>query len=247
LVRLTGPVSAPSGTVAVTVVAVIAVAVTVAGPVNVTLVGPARFVAVITTVAPTGAAGGMKAVARGGWPTVRAVALTAVPSMVVTLIFPVTAPSGTRKCSSVTVLDTIKAAGTATSPTFTVGCPVNARRLVPVTTISSALPATALGGEKSVILGSTLKIVVLAPTPTGVVTLSTPVRAPEGTMAVTVVAVTAVGVTVTGPLNVTVLAPVRLMPAMTTDAPAGAAAGVTDVMRGSERTVSTSVADLLNP
>jgi len=66
LLRLTGPVSAPSGTVAVTVVAVIAVAVTVAGPVNVTLVGPARFVAVITTVAPTGAAGGMKAVARGG-------------------------------------------------------------------------------------------------------------------------------------------------------------------------------------
>src|SRR5207302_8914503 len=184
LVRLTGPVSAPSGTVAVTVVAVIAVAVTVAGPVNVTLVGPARFVAVITTVAPTGAAGGMKAVARGGWPTVRAVALTAVPSMVVTLIFPVTAPSGTRKSSSVRVIDTIKPAGTATSPTFTTGWPVAARRLLPATVTTSPLPATAPAGGavKLVIFGITLKIAVLGALPMELLRLTGPVSAPSGTV-----------------------------------------------------------------
>ena len=138
--------------------------------------------------------------------------------------------------------------GTTKAPTFTAGAPVNARRLVPVTSMSVVvLPPTALDGVKPVILGTTLKIVVLGPTPAGVVTLITPVRAPGGTVAVTVVAVTAVGGTVTGPLNVTLVAPSRLIPATTTDAPTGAAAGATEVMRGTVTTVSVTVASLVSP
>ena len=234
LVRLTGPVSAPAGTVAVTVVAVVAVGVTVTGPVNVTLVGPAKFVAVITTVAPTGAAAGMKAVARGGWSTVRFVALTAVPSMVVTLIFPVTAPSGTRKSSSVRVLDAIKPAGTATSPTFTTGWPVAARRLVPATVTTSPLPATAPAGGavKLVIFGITLKTAVLGALPMELLRLTGPVSAPSGTVAVTVVAVIAVAVTVAGPVNVTLVGPARFVAVITTVAPTGAAGGMKAVARG---------------
>ena len=50
----------------------------------------------MVTSVPTGAAAGANAVARGGCTTVRSVALSAVPSTVVMLIFPVVAPSGTR-------------------------------------------------------------------------------------------------------------------------------------------------------
>ncbi len=72
--------------------------------------------------------------------TARSVALTPVPSSVTTLIFPVTAPSGTRNCRSVSVLDTIDPGGTAKAPTLTVGSPVAARRFVPVRSMTVELP-----------------------------------------------------------------------------------------------------------
>ncbi len=231
LVMLTGPVSAPAGTTARRDVAVTAVAVTVTGPVNVTSVAPVRFVPVIITVVPTVAAAGVKAVARGGCTTVRSVALSAAPSTVVTPIFPVTAPSGTRNCKSVSVLDTIDPGGTANAPTFTAGSPVGARRLVPVTSMT-VVPPTALGGVKLVIFGATLKLAALGAVPIALVTLTGPVSAPAGTTARNDVAVTAVGVTVTGPVNVTAVAPVRFVPVIITVVPTGAAAGANVVARG---------------
>ena len=66
LVMLTGPVNAPAGTTARSDVAVTAVGVTVTGPVNVTAVAPVRFVPATVTSVPTGAAAGVKIVARGG-------------------------------------------------------------------------------------------------------------------------------------------------------------------------------------
>ena len=157
-----------------------------------------------------------------------------MPSTVVTLIFPVTAPSGTWKCRSVSVLDRIKPAGTATSPILTTGCPVAARRLVPDTMISSVLPATAPAGGavKLVIFGSTLKTIALGAVPVALVRLTGPVSAPAGTVAVTVVAVVAVGVTVTGPVNVTLVGPAKFVAVITTVAPTGAAAGMNAVARG---------------
>ena len=90
---------------------------------NVTSVAPVRFVPVIVTVVPTGAGSGREAGRPRRLGHHQVVALSAVPSTVVTLIFPVTAPSGTLNCSSVGVLDRIEPGGTVVVPTFTVGLP----------------------------------------------------------------------------------------------------------------------------
>ena len=64
-------------------------------PLNLTEVAPLRFVPVITTLAPAGPAGGRKPVIVGAGPTVKSLALAAVPPGVVTAIGPVVAPEGT--------------------------------------------------------------------------------------------------------------------------------------------------------
>src|SRR4029450_2178600 len=166
LATLTGPVRAPVGTTTCRDLAVTPVGTAVMPPVNVTSAAPAMFAPLIVTVAPTAAVAGTNAVTFGGWITARSVALSAVPSTVVTPIFPVTAPRGTGNRTSVGVLETIDPGGTTNAPIFTVGVPVTARRLVPLTTTSVALPAVALPGAKPVIFGSTLKSVMLGPTPT---------------------------------------------------------------------------------
>ena len=94
------------------------------------------------------------------------------------------------------------------------------------------LPATALGGANPAIFGSTLKLPALAPVPMGLVMLTGPVNAPAGTTARKDVGVTAVAVTVTGPVNVTSVAPVRFVPVIITVVPTVAAAGVNAVARG---------------
>ena len=130
------------------------------------------------------------------------------------------------------------AGGTTKAPTFTAGAPVNARRLVPVTSMSVVvLPPTALDGVKLVIFGATLKISVLAPVPTPFVMLTGPVTAPAGTTAFSDVAVTAVGVTGPAPLNVTPVAPVRFVPVIVTSAPTGPVAGANAIARGGCTTV----------
>ena len=56
-------------------------------------------------------------------------------------------------------------------------------------------------------------------------------------MTVTDVGVTVVGATVTGPLNVTAVAPAKLVPLITTDALTPAGIGAAEMMRGTESTV----------
>src|SRR5262249_21818293 len=234
-VILTGPVNAPSGTTTRNDVALPLVGPTGAAPVNVTPVAPTRFVPAIVRVVPTGPAAGVNAVARGGCTTVRFAALTAVPSTVVTLIFPVTAPIGTRNVRSVGVLDRIDPGGTTIAPTFTTGAPVAARRFTPLTSTSPALPAlppTALAGVNPDIVGATLKLAALTPVFTPSVILTGPVNAPSGTTTRNDVAVTFVGPTGAAPVNVTPVAPTRFVPAIVRVVPTGPAAGVNAVARG---------------
>src|SRR5262245_33120470 len=106
---------------AFTEVAVIAVGVTVTGPAKVTPVAPARFRPLIVTRPPTGAAAGTIEVGLGGCWTVRTSVLVAVPSSVVTLILPVTAPSGTRSWISVAVGVGVSGPGIVKLPTFAIG------------------------------------------------------------------------------------------------------------------------------
>src|SRR5438045_306202 len=147
---------APTGTTVLNIVA--AVGVTPTGEVNtpplkITVCTPVRFVPFTVISAPTGAAAGAKLVARGGCCTTRFAALVAVPSTVVMLIFPVTAPSGTLKRTSEAVAVGTSAGGSVNAPTFTIGVPVAARRFVPSTITGVVVPATTLAGANSMILG----------------------------------------------------------------------------------------------
>src|SRR5205809_6121807 len=88
-------------------------------------------------------------------------------------------------------------------------------------------PTGPLAGVKLVMVGGgmTVKVVLLAPVPPDVVTLSGPVVAPAGTVAwITVVDVT-VKVVVLVPLNLTAVTPVKFVPLMVTFAPTGPLAG----------------------
>src|SRR5919108_882426 len=89
------PVVAPAGTVALIDVADRIVNVVTAVPLNVTSVTEFRFVPLIVTSAPVGALAGVKAVIVGALITMKSVALIPVPSVVITLILPVTAVAGT--------------------------------------------------------------------------------------------------------------------------------------------------------
>ena len=151
---VTGPVSAPAGTTACSDFAVTPSASPARRPANVTPVAPARFVPVIVTVVPTGPAAGRERRRPRRLQHRQLRRAQRRPSTVVTLIFPVTAPSGTVNCSCVAVLELSSPGGTVVPPTFTVGAPVAARRFVPVTSMIVVLPPTALPGVKLVIFGA---------------------------------------------------------------------------------------------
>ena len=82
----------------------------------------------------------------------------------------------------------------------------------------------------------TVKLFVLVAVPPGVVTLSGPVVAPVGTVAWIVVAEVTVKLALT-PLNVTVVAPVKLVPLIVTLVPTGPLVGVKLVIVGGLITV----------
>ena len=91
---LSGPVVAPAGTVAWIAVADVTVKLALT-PLNVTAVTPAKFVPLMVTLLPTSPLVGVKLVMVGGFTTVNAPVLVAVPPGVVTLSVPVVAPAGT--------------------------------------------------------------------------------------------------------------------------------------------------------
>jgi hypothetical protein len=188
-------------------------------PLNVTDVTPVNFVPLIATLVPTTPLVGVKPVIVGGLTTVKLFALVAVPPDVVTLMGPVVAAAGT--VATIVVLEL----------TVNVALPpLNATAVAPekfVPLIVTELPAWPLCGEKPVIVGglTTVKLLPLVPVPAAVVTLIGPVVAPAGTVAVIAVADATEKAALT-PLNVTAVAPVKLVPLIDTEVPTGPNAGV---------------------
>jgi hypothetical protein len=93
VVTLSGPVVAPAGTVASITLSDVTVKV-MAVPLTVTAVAPVKVVPLIVTAVPTGPLAGAKLVIFGL--TMKFPGLPAVPSGVVTVMFPVVAPAGTH-------------------------------------------------------------------------------------------------------------------------------------------------------
>src|SRR5882762_8903856 len=152
-------------------------------------------------------------------PTVKLLALLAVPPGVVTLIGPVVAPDGTVAVIAVAEF-TVKLALV----------PLNSTDVAPVKfvpLIVTLVPAGPLPGVKLVMVGglSTVKLLALLAAPPGAVTLIVPLEAPAGTVAwIAVAELTAKLARV--PLNCTAVAPVKFVPLIVTLVPAGPLPGV---------------------
>ena len=167
--------------------------------------------------------------------TVKFMALVPVPAGVVTLILPVTAPTGTVAVIWVAELITKLA---RTPPNRTTVAPVNA---VPV--IVTAVPVLPLVGDNEEIVGAgtvTVKLVPLVAVPPGVVTVILPVVAPVGTF----VSIRVPWVfTVTGdaltPLNRTAVAPANPLPLIRTEVPTGPLFGENEEIVGAAAVVVT--------
>src|SRR5207302_1577717 len=180
VVTLIGPLEAPAGTVAWIAVAEVTVKLALV-PLNRTAVAPVKFVPLIVTLVPAGPLPGVKLVIVGGLTTVKLLALLAVPPGVVTLIGPLEAPAGTVAWIAV---------GELTAKLALV--PLNRTAVAPVKfvpLIVTLVPAGPLPGVKLVIVGGgsetvTVKLPALLAVPPAVVTLSGPVVAPLGPVAV---------------------------------------------------------------
>ena len=94
VVTLINPVVAPAGTVAVILIDEFTVKVAEA-PLKVTAVAPVKFAPLMVMLVLTRPLVGVKLVIWGRGPTVKLLALVAVPVGVVTLMVPVVAPAGT--------------------------------------------------------------------------------------------------------------------------------------------------------
>src|SRR5438552_542155 len=196
VVTLIGPLVAPDGAVAVIVVAEFTVKLALV-PLNSTVLAPVKLVPLIVTLVPTGPLVGVKLVMVGGLTTVKLLALLAVPPAVVTLIGPLVAPDGTVAVIAVAEF-TVKLALV----------PLNRTALAPlklVPLIVTLVPTGPLVGVKLVLVGGlmTVKLLPLLAVPPAVVTLSGPVVAPLGTVAVIAVAEFTVKLALV-PLNSTV-------------------------------------------
>ena len=198
---------------------------------KVTAVAPVKFVPLIVTLVPTGPLAGAKPVIAGDGTTVNALLLVAVPAGVITPISPVVAPAGTVAWIAVSEV-TAKLAPT----------PLNATAVAPVKLVPlivTLIPTAPLVGAKLAIVGglTTVNELLLVAVPPGVVTLSGPVVAPAGTVALTCVSEVTVNVVAPVPLKLTPLAPVKPVPVSVTLVPIGPLAGVNDVMLGATITV----------
>jgi hypothetical protein len=167
--------------------------------------------------------------------TVKFIALVPVPPGVVTLILPVTAPTGTVAVIWVAELITKLA---RTPPNRTAVAPGKA---VPV--IVTAVPVLPLVGENEEIVGAgtvTVKFAALVAVPLGVVTVILPVVAPVGTFVSTRVpwALTVNDAAAT-PLNRTAVAPANPLPLIRTEVPTGPLFGENEEIVGAAAVVVT--------
>ena len=142
-------------------------------PLNATAVAPLKLVPVMVTLVPTAPLVGVKLAIVGA--TKKLVALVAGPAGDVTLSGPVVAPAGTVVWIAVSDV-TVNVALTPLNATAV--APV---KLVPLTV--TLIPTAPPVGAKLVIFGSTTKEGPLVAVPPGVVTLSGPAVAPDGTVA----------------------------------------------------------------
>jgi hypothetical protein len=149
--------------------------------------------------------------AKGADETVKLAALVAVPSSVMTVMRPVLAPKGTVEVMAPELL-TVNV----------VPVPLNLTSVAPmkfVPVIVTPVPAAPIAGAKEVMVGVTVKRVVVTKGPLlGVVTVMGPVVAPAGTVVVIVPGGPSVNVAAT-PLNETAVAPVK--PVIVTPVPTG--------------------------
>jgi hypothetical protein len=166
--------------------------------------------------------------------TVKVMELVPVPLGVVTLILPVTAPTGTVAVIWVAELITKLA---RTPPNRTAVAPVNA---VPV--ILTAVPVRPLVGENEEIVGAgtvTVKFAALVAVPPGVVTLILPVVAPDGTFVSIRVPWAFTVNDAPTPLNRTVVAPPKPLPLTRTEVPTGPLFGENEEIVGAVAVVVT--------
>jgi hypothetical protein len=142
---------------------------------------------------------------------VKLVALVALPPFVITTILPVAAPVGTSAVTSVSFI-TVKVADFPSNVTLVVWS-----RPVPV--MVTEVPTGPLDGVKLVMVGSTLKVCVLVRVVVPVVTVTDPVSAAAGTVAVINVVPVSTMVVAFAPPNLTTEELLKPWPRMPTLAP----------------------------
>jgi hypothetical protein len=230
-----GPVVAPVGTVAVICVAELVTGATAAIPLNFTDVTVTKPVPVMTTLVPTGPLVGVNDVMLvAAAPTVKLVALVAVPPESTTVIGPVVAPVGTIAVMDVAELVTGETAATPLNLTD-----VTPTKPVPV--MATLVPTGPLVGVNDVMLvvPVTVKSVVLTPGGgDGVVTVILPFVAAGGTVAVICVFELTVKLVADVVLNFTSVALQKFVPVMTTDDPTAPVVGANDVTVGAAEAVT---------
>ena len=195
-------------------------------PLKRTAVAPLKPLPVRVTRAPTGPDAGVKLATAGGKTTVKLAVLVAMPPGVVTVICPPVASFGTVAviCAELTTLK-----GAATPPTVTAVAPAK-----PAPVMVTIVPTGPAAGARRVIpgAGTTVKLATLAAVPPGVVTVTGPLVAPAGTVAVICVGPTTANVAASAPLKATFVAPMKPLPVRVTLAPAAPRSGVKYVRVG---------------
>ena len=229
------PTPAPAGTVALIWVFELTVNAADTRP-SLTAVAPLKLFPTIVTWIPRLPEVGVKleidGLPGGAVVTVNEVLLAPVPFGVVTAIWPVVAPVGTRAVMLVPEL-TEKVAD---------GLPLNVTAVAPVKFVpvmETFVPTGPPVGVNDVTVGGlpppppvTVKFDELWPVPFGVVTEMRPVVAPLGTVALMLVLEFTVYVVAFVVLNATAVAPVKPVPVMETFVPTGPLVGANDVTVG---------------
>src|SRR5689334_25216305 len=159
----------------------------------------------------------------GALNTVKVAVLVRLPFGVSTVIFPLTAPTGTTALSSAS-LTTLNAA--AFVPNLTaVAMPK------PSPLIEMLRPTGPSVGENPLTSGSTSSVLVVTALPSGVVTVTLPLVSPAGTAAVMAKSESTLNAATVDP-NFTPVVLVKPEPATVTKSPAKACSGVTPVTLG---------------
>ena len=221
------PLKAPPGTVAV--ICVSEFTVKLAGTrKKVTALAPVKLVPVIVTVVPIVPPAGANELMCGLM--VKLAADAAEPKELVSVMGPLVAPLGTLALNCVSEMAHIVVAGVPLKLT-----PVVPVKFVPIRV--TVQPGDPLAGENELIVGAPPDSTVnglplkLQPVPQGAVTLSDPVVAPPGTVAVICVSESSVKLAAAR-LNATPVAPLKLVPVIVTVVLAGPLLGVKELIPG---------------